>query len=610
MEEQQKNLFIFMAIMVAILFVTPLVQEYFFPKPPPAPAPVQQTQTTPGNAQSPTSPTPAPGAPATATPGAAPAVSAAAAPAAKPRAEVLAASKNTRIEISTPKLHGSISLIGGNLDDLTLATYRETIDPKSPEIVLLAPLGTADPYFIDIGWSAGDRSLVPGPETRWTAKTQGALTPTHPVELSWDNGKGLTFTRKISVDENYLFTITQNVTNHGAEAVSLYADGFIWREGKPPVSRSYLLHEGPIGVMGGTLHDGSCFLGLSCDKYSYDQLKKGPAEYATTGGWLGFTDQYWLTALIPNQTTEVNTKAAFTGTDQVERYQTDYIATAPTVVAPGATVSTTDQIFAGAKEVKLLDRYESEFAIPHLDRAIDFGWFYWITRPIFLFLDFLYGVIGNFGIAIMMVTLTIKLLFFPLANRSYRAMSKMKLLQPEIQKLRDKYGEDKAKLNQEVMALYKRVGANPMAGCLPIFVQIPVFFSLYKVLYVTIEMRQAPFYGWIHDLSVPDPTTWLNLFGLIPVDPATLLALPVLGGLLHFVSIGAWPLIMGVTMFLQQKLNPAPADPTQAKMMMALPIVFTFMLGQFAAGLVIYWSWNNLLSIAQQWVIMHRAGAA
>ena len=594
MEDQQKNLFIAFAltavIMVAWTFVMPLFEK---PKPP---APVQQTQTAPSTA-APASPTAAPGS-APAVPGAAPA-----APVATPKARADVLAESPRIRIDTPKLHGSIALVGGHLDDLTLATYHETIYPKSPEIVLLSPLGTQDPYFIDVGWSASDKSMpVPGEDTRWTAKTEGALTPTHPVELTWDNGKGLTFTRRIAVDDNYLFTVTQSVANHGEAAVTLFPYGFIWREGKPPVSPSYLLHEGPIGVIDGTLKE-----------IKYTALKgEKPVEQSTTGGWFGFTDKYWLTALIPDQSTEVKTAFRFTGTTDasaIERYQSDYLGSALTV-PQGGTAGTSDRIFAGAKEVKLLDQYQAALGIPRFDRAIDFGWFYWITKPIFLFLDFLNGKIGNFGIAIMLLTLSIKILFFPLANRSYRAMSKMKLLQPEIQKLRDKFGEDKAKLNQEVMALYKRVGANPMAGCLPIFVQIPVFFSLYKVLYVTIEMRQAPFYGWIHDLSVPDPTTWLNLFGLVRWDPALAFALPTIGSLLHLVSIGAWPLIMGVTMFLQQKLNPAPADPVQAKMMMALPIVFTFMLGQFPAGLVIYWSWNNLLSICQQWVIMHRAGAA
>jgi len=598
MEEQQKNLFIAMTLILLIFIVSPLIQQFFFGKPP---APVQQqTQTAPASGGS--APQGAPAAvsgAAPAVPGAATSTTAIAAP--KSRAEVLG--ETPRIRIDTPKLHGSIALVGGHLDDLELANYHETIDPKSPEIVLLSPRGAPDPYFIDVGWSSGDKSMpVPTDETRWTATNEGALTPAHPVELTWDNGKGLTFTRRIAVDDNYLFTVTQSVANHGGAAVTLYAYGFIWREGTPPVSPSYLLHEGPIGVIDGTLKE-----------VKYTSLKgEKPIEQSTTGGWLGFTDKYWLTALIPDQTTEVKTGFRFTGTTDaraIERYQTDYLGNAVTL-PQGGTAGTSDHIFAGAKEVKLLDQYQAALGIPRFDRAIDFGWFYWITKPIFLFLDFLYGLIGNFGIAIMVLTLTIKLIFFPLANRSYRAMSKMKLLQPEIQKLRDKYGEDKARLNQEVMALYKRVGANPMAGCLPIFVQIPVFFSLYKVLYVTIEMRQAPFYGWIHDLSVPDHTTWLNLFGLIPWDPSITFALPVIGSLLALVSIGAWPLIMGVTMFLQQKLNPAPADPVQAKMMMALPIVFTFMLGQFAAGLVIYWSWNNLLSIAQQWVIMRRAGAA
>jgi YidC/Oxa1 family membrane protein insertase len=608
MEDQQKNLFIAIALTVLImigyqLFVLPLFEK---PKPP---APIQtQTQTTPSTAPPPaTSPTAAPGS-APGIPGAAPGTPAAAP---KSRAEVLA--ESPRIRIDTPKLHGSINLVGGHLDDLTLATYHETPDPKSPEIVLLSPLSAKDGYSIDFGWfAAGPSVQVPTHDTHWIATSEGALTPSHPVELNWDNGQGLTFTRRIAVDENYLFTVTQSVTNHSANEVALFPYGSIARDWQAPVSSSYLLHEGPIGVLNGKLHDGgTCFLHLvDCDKYNYADVKKEPVTDKTTGGWIGFTDKYWLTALVPDQATEVSTKVRLIGAQESERYQAEYGADSPTEIPAGGTVSSSNRIFAGAKEVKLLDRYEGELGIPNLDRAIDFGWFYWITRPIFLFLDFLYGKIGNFGLAIMVLTLTVKLIFFPLANRSYRAMSKMKLLQPEIQKLRDKYGEDKAKLNQEVMALYKRVGANPMAGCLPIFVQIPVFFSLYKVLYVTIEMRQAPFYGWIHDLSAPDPTTWLNLFGAIPWDPTLFFALPVIGSFLHLVSIGAWPLIMGVTMFLQQKLNPAPADPVQAKMMMALPIVFTFMLGQFAAGLVIYWSWNNLLTIAQQWVIMHRAGAA
>ena len=595
MEEQQKNLFIAMALILVIFMVTPLVQQFFFGKPP---APVQQqTQTAPTGTTLPQ------GAPAAA-PGATPAVpgtatSAPPATARKSRAEVLG--ETPRIRIETPKLHGSIALVGGHLDDLELAAYRETIDPASPEIVLLSPPGTTDPYFIDVGWSSGDKSMpVPNDETRWTAASEGALTPTHAVDLTWNNGKGLTFKRRIAVDDNYLFTVSQSVANNTGAAVTLYPYGFIWREGQPPVSPSYLLHEGPIGVIDGTLKE-----------IKYSALKgEKPVEQSTTGGWLGFTDKYWLTALIPDQATEVKTAFRFTGTTDtaaIERYQTDYLGTAVTV-PPGGTAGTADRIFAGAKEVKLLDQYQASLGIPRFDRAIDFGWFYWITKPIFLFLDYLYGLIGNFGIAIMLLTLTIKLIFFPLANRSYRAMSKMKLLQPEIQKLRDKFGEDKAKLNQEVMALYKRVGANPMAGCLPIFVQIPVFFSLYKVLYVTIEMRQAPFYGWIHDLSVPDPTTVLDLFGLIPWDPSIAFTLPLVGSFLHLLSIGAWPLMMGVTMFLQQKLNPAPADPVQARVFQFLPIMFTFMFATFPAGLVIYYTWNNLLGIAQQWYIMSRQG--
>jgi len=571
MEEQQKNLFLAIALMVAIL----VGWQFLFrptPKPPetvagaPASAPATEAAQ-PGSAPAPPSP----------------------AAAAKPRSEVLA--ESPRIPIDTPRLHGSIALVGARLDDLTLANYRETIDPKSPEITLLSPSGAPEPYFVELGWGAAGKSVsMPTAETHWTQTTEGALTPSHPVELTWDNGQGLVFKRTIAVDQNYMFTITQTVINHGAEPVTLSPYGLVSRAGPPPVSSSYLLHEGPIGVFDGTLND----------SVKYTELKPDSKhEYSSTGGWLGFTDKYWLAVLIPEQQQRLTGEFRWTGDAQAQRYQADFVADGVTVPA-GGSVAITTHVFAGAKEVNLLDSYEKDLGIPKFDRAIDFGWFYWITKPIFLTLDFFYQHIGNFGLSIMLLTLTIKLIFFPVANKSYRAMSKMKLLQPEIQKLREKYGEDKTKLNQEVMALYKRVGANPMMGCLPILIQMPVFFSLYKVLYVTIEMRHAPFYGWIHDLSAPDPTTWLNLFGLIPWHVPVALA---------FISLGVWPLIMGCTMFLQQKLNPPPADPVQAKMMMALPLVFTFMLGQFAAGLVIYWSWNNLLSIAQQWVIMRRAGA-
>jgi YidC/Oxa1 family membrane protein insertase len=341
--------------------------------------------------------------------------------------------------------------------------------------------------------------------------------------------------------------------------------------------------------MDGTLHE----LGYG------DLTADRQADFKTTGGWFGLTDEYWLVSLIPEQSQPVNVSFTRVAREKGDLYQVGF-ATGGQPVAPGATVTTTKRLFAGAKEVHLLDDYERYLGIPRFDRAIDFGWFYFLTKPIFLILDFFYRHIGNFGLAILLFTLCVKIVFFPLANRSYRSMSKMKLLQPEMAKLKERFGDDKARLNQEMMALYKRSGANPAAGCLPIVIQIPVFFSLYKVLSVTIEMRQAPFYGWIHDLSVPDPTSLLNLFGLLPWPPPV--DLPFIG----FLSIGLWPLIMGVTMFLQQKMTPTSPDPTQAKMMLALPVVFTFMLAHFPAGLVIYWAWNNTLSIAQQWLILRQ----
>jgi YidC/Oxa1 family membrane protein insertase len=563
----QKNLLLAIVLSVGILIAFQFFAQKLAP-PPPVPAP--------GPATTATSPAPpAPGA-------AAPAVTPSA-----PETRAQALAEQPRVKIDTPRLHGSIALVGGRIDDLALATYHETIDPNSPEVVLLEPSGVKEPYFAQFGWAAagGETPNLPAPGTKWTA-AGGPLDADHPVTLTWDNGAGLVFTRTISLDDKYMFTVRDEVRNTGNAPVKLSSYGLISRSGEPPVSGYYILYEGPIGYLDGAVQD-----------VKYSSLAPGkPVDYQSTGGWLGFTDKYWLTALIPPQQEQIKARFTHTVEGGLNRYQTDF--TGPEItVAPGASAVASSRFFAGAKELNLLQAYTVS-GIPLFDYSIDFGWFWFLTKPIFRVLLIFEALLGNFGLAILLFTLIVKLLFFPLANKSYTAMSKMKLLQPEIQKLRERFPDDKARQQQEMMALYKRVGANPLAGCLPIVIQIPVFFSLYKVLFVTIEMRHAPFYGWVHDLSAPDPTSFINLFGLIPFTPPSIL------------MIGAWPLIMGVTMFLQQKLNPQPVDPVQARMFMLLPIVFTYMLSAFPAGLVVYWTWNNLLSIAQQWVIMHRAGAA
>ena len=566
---EQRNLLIAIVLSVVILIGFQFVFERLHPPPVPH---VAGTATAPATSA--------------ATPGTiAGAPGAVAARAAETRAEAIAG--QPRIRIDTPRLHGSIALVGARLDDLTLAGYHETVDPKSPEVVLLSPPGTANPYLAEFGWVAAipGSVKVPGPQTLWKA-SGGTLTPANPVVLTWDNGQGLIFTRTISVDADYMFTVRDAVRNTGSSPIELQPYGLVSRTGTPQVAGYYILFEGLIGYLDGSLQEVK-YASLSPDK---------PIEYSSTGGWLGFTDKYWLTSLIPAQNEPLAARFTHTLENGVDHYQTDYLGPKVTV-APDGTGATSTRFFAGAKEVDLLDAYAAS-GIPRFDRAIDFGWFYFLTKPIFLILQFFDRLLGNFGLAILLLTLCAKLLFFPLANKSYQAMSKMKLLQPEIQKLRERFPDDKARQQQEMMALYKRVGANPLAGCLPIVIQIPVFFSLYKVLFVTIEMRHAPFFGWIHDLSAPDPTSFANLFGLIPFTPPSIL------------MIGAWPLIMGLTMFLQQKLNPQPVDPMQARMFMLLPIVFTYMLSHFPAGLVIYWAWNNTLSIGQQWVIMRRAGAA
>ncbi len=494
--------------------------------------------------------------------------------------------REPRVTIDTPTVAGSITLKGARLDDLSLTKYRETVEKDSPPVVLLSPLGTTSPYLAEFGWvAASGAPVLPTADTLWTAD-RTTLTRENPVTLSWDNGQGLRFQRRIAIEDDYFFRVEESVANSGNEPVSLHAYALASRVGTPALGGYYILHEGPIGVVKDVLKEPA-----------YQDLReKREIKDATKGGWLGFVDKYWLVALVPDQTRDTTARFMHAAVGGSDRYQVDYLGAAQTI-APGASAAQTTRIFAGAKEVRLLDAYAERHAIPLFDRAIDFGWFYFLTKPMFLVLEWLYAKLGNFGVAIIMLTVIVKLLFFPLANKSYKSMAKMKLLQPEMEALKAKYGEDRQRMSQEMMQLYKRSGANPLSGCLPIVIQIPVFFSLYKVLFVTIEMRHAPFFGWIHDLSAHDPTTIFTLFGLIPWHvPAFLPAL------------GVWPIIMGVTMYLQQKLNPQPVDPVQAKMFLALPFVFTFMLASFPAGLVIYWAVNNTLSIAQQWFIMKQVG--
>ncbi len=506
--------------------------------------------------------------------------------AAQPREALIAA--NPRVDIESPRLSGSISLIGARFDDLQLKDYREEIDPESPQIVLLSPEGAEGGYFADFSWTAQANSsvAVPDPSTRWRPLSTGSLTPDNPLRLEWDNGQGLTFKRTIEIDQDYLFTVTQSVENTGNQSATLFPWGRIKRFGTPSTSGFFILHEGLLGVFNSTLNE-----------VGYDDAQEeGEITEQSTGGWVGVTDKYWMTALAPNQSKEIKGRFWGTTSGDVEVYQADFLVPEGQVVQPGQTVSSTTHFFAGAKKVSIIDGYMEEYGIDRFDLAIDWGWLFFLTKPFFQALDFFGKLLGNFGLAILLLTVLIKLVFFPLANKSYAAMSKMKKLQPKMTQLRERYADDKVKQQQELMELYKREKVNPAAGCLPVVIQIPVFFALYKVLFVTIEMRQAPFFGWIQDLSAPDPTSLFNLFGLIPWDPPSIL------------MIGIWPVIMGLTMFLQTKLNPAPADPVQEKIFLFMPLFFTYLLAQFPAGLVIYWTWNNLLSILQQYVIMRRMG--
>ncbi len=542
------------------------------------------------------SPVAAPGAAGSA-PAAAPgSVPGAAAPAAPVHTRDTALKSSPRVSIATPSLTGSVSLRGGRIDDLVLVKYREQVSPTSPNVVLFSPAEAPNAYFAEHGWVAAGGSTVklPGRDTVWTAESTGQLTPANPARLTWDNGEGLLFRRIISVDNEYMFTVRDEVENKSQTAQSLFPYARIYRVGIPKLEGFFILHEGLIGVVGEQ--------GLQEIKYA-DVLKEGGNKTIdkALGGWLGITDKYWAAAVVPSQTMEY--RASFLGIPGVpgqrEAFQTDYLA-AMVTVAPGATGSTEGHLFAGAKEVNVIDGYAEKLTIKKFDLLVDWGWFYFITKPLFHLIHWLagwfasLGATANFGLAILATTVLVKLVFFPLANKSYESMAKMKNLQPEMEKLRERYKDDKAKQQQELMALYKKEKINPLAGCLPILLQIPVFFALYKVLFVTIDMRHAPFYGWIRDLSAPDPTSLFNLFGLLPYTVP------------DFLHVGVWPIIMGITMWVQMQLNPQQPDPLQQKIFNWMPVLFTFLLASFPAGLVIYWAWNNVLSLLQQYAIMRK----
>ena len=504
-----------------------------------------------------------------------------------------ALASSPRIRIETPSLNGSVSLKGGVIDDLTLVNYRETVDPKSSNIVLLDPEGTADPYFAYFGWLAANGSGISAPELRSEWKAEGdKLTPAQPLTLTYDNGKGLKFKRIISVDNEFLFKIDDSVENTTAAPVTLAPYGSISRVGTPVTAGFAVLFEGIVGVLGDA--------GLQEVAYKDAEKAKVKNFDKANGGWLGFTDKYWATTLIPDQAKPFNGIIAVDSGNR-PTYRTVAMFDA-TTVAPNQTATHSVKLFAGAKEVKTINAYGEREKIKQFDLMVDWGWFYFITKPLFQVMTYIYHLVGNFGITILVVTVLVKLLFFPLANKSYESMARMKAIQPRVKELQERTKDDKLAQQQGMMKLYKDEKINPVSGCVPVLLQIPVFFALYKVLFITIEMRHAPFFGWIKDLAAPDPSNIFTLFGLIPYDVTHI---PVLGQYFH---LGIWPVIMGITMWVQMKMNPEPTDPVQKSVFGWMPIIFTFMMGAFPAGLIIYWAWNNLLSVAQQYLIMKKNG--
>lgn len=490
-----------------------------------------------------------------------------------------AAAQDRRIDISNGAVKGSIRVKGARLDELYLSKYKQSLEADSQDIELLSPSKTAFPYYAEFGWISTDKGIrLPNDETMWTVKGT-ELTPDSPVVMEWNNGQGLKFVRKISVDNDYMFTIEQIVENISGQNVTLYPYGLINRKHDPEASTRAVVHEGMTGVINSTLKE-----------IKYKDIKDGKKEeFKSNGGWAGFSDHYWFTALILDNNKENKVKFSNTGE---EMYQTDFVGQ-PVLIANNTVGTYNSKFFAGAKEIKLLDKYTKTLNIDKFDLAVDFGWYYFLTKPFFYILDFLFHMIGNMGWAILLFAALLRLAMFPVANKSYESMSKMKKVQPKIQELQEKFRDDKVKLQQEMMNLYRKEKINPASGCLPMLIQIPIFFSLYKVLNIAIEIRHAPFIGWIKDLSAPDPLT---------ISVLTHIPLP------SFIDIGVWPIVMGLTMYIQQKLNPKPTNKDQARMFALMPLVFTFMLGHFASGLVIYWTLSNILSIMQQRVIMKKVG--
>ena len=485
--------------------------------------------------------------------------------------------ESDRVLIENKNLSGSISLRGALIDDIILKNYRETLDANSKPIVLLSPKKYEQGYFVESGWATTKSDVkVPDNNSLWQIKEGKKLTINSPVTLEWNNREGLVFLKKIEIDDKYLFKITEIVRNDKNKAVDLFHYGQITKNAKPTTENFYILHEGLVGVVDKNLKE-----------ETYSAVEKEKKTYNGKSGWFGITDKYWMSAIIPESGKLFKGEYSFTN-----NYKANFIISEPNTIGPQKSTTSNIKIFIGAKEVYPIDDYAEKEKIDRFDLAIDWGWFYFITKPLFFVIDYIFKIVGNFGVAIIILTALVRIVFFPLSNYSFKSMAKMKVLQPEMLRLKELYKDDAKRTQQEMMALYKREKVNPLSGCLPILVQIPIFFAVYKMLFVTLEMRHAPFFGWIKDLSAADPTTIFNLFGLIPWEPPT------------FLMIGIWPILMGVTMYFQQKLNPAPPDPIQAKIFAWFPFIITIMLASFPSGLVIYWTASNILTMAQQYYIM------